>query len=127
MKKEAGAEYGITNLLFDPESYAKFLDQCQKRSIDIPILPGTRLLKTKSQALRMQEKFKVKIPSSTLDGLSDTNEDPSEATKRGLELFMKLVDRLKSLGAPGIHLYVIADTPGAAAALKQAQDAFGSN
>ncbi len=116
LKVEAGAEFGMTDMLFDPESYAQFLEQCFKHKIHVPLLPGTRLLKTRTQALRAMEKFKVKIPQETLNALPEN--DHPDALKIGLDLFMKLVERLKILGAPGIHLYVIADTAGASQALR---------
>jgi methylenetetrahydrofolate reductase (NADPH) len=117
IKVEAGAEFGITDMLFDHESYARFIDLCDKNKIRIPILPGTRLLKTRSQALRMATKFKVKIPSSTIDKLPESENQAS--VEQGLELFLELTDRLKKLGAPGIHLYVISDTEGASIALRR--------
>lgn len=116
LKVQHGAEYGITDLLFDPESYARFRDLCSKNGVHVPILPGTRLLKSKAQAYRMMEKFKVTVPQSTWDSL-DEQEGP-DSVKKGLELLLALSDQLKSLGAPGIHLYVIADTKGASLALR---------
>jgi methylenetetrahydrofolate reductase (NADPH) len=116
-KVEAGAQFGITDMLFDPDSYARFLDLCSKNRIHIPILPGTRFLKTKGQAARMAAKFKVKIPDRILNSLLET--DGAEATEVGLELFSQLAQSLRRLGAPGIHLYVIADTQGASCALRR--------
>ncbi len=116
LKVQAGAEFGMTDLLFDPESYARFLDHCGKAQISIPILPGTRLIKTRPQALRMMAKFKTVIPKTTLEKLDEI--DGPDSLQRGIDLLLALVDRLKVLGAPGIHLYVIADTPGAAQALR---------
>jgi methylenetetrahydrofolate reductase (NADPH) len=116
-KVEAGAEYGITDMLFDPGAYARFLDLCGKHGLaTIPILPGTRLLKTRAQAARMATKFRVNVPASMLARLSE--EDGPDAQARGLELFIELVEKLRSYGAPGIHLFVIVDTPGAANALR---------
>ena len=117
MKIDAGADFGITDMLFDVESYARFLDECGRNHIHVPILVGTRLLKTQTQALKMAEKFKVKIPSSILNALAE--KDSPDAIERGIEILIQLTERLKSLGAPGIHLYVIADTQGATTALKQ--------
>ncbi len=114
LKVDAGAEFGMTDMLFDPESYGRFMDQCEKNKIYIPILPGTRLLKGHSQAIKMATKFKVKIPQSTLNAL----ESP-DSLQRGLELFLKLTEQLQRLGAPGVHLYVISDTEGASAALRR--------
>ncbi|MEO5969211.1 MAG: methylenetetrahydrofolate reductase [Bdellovibrionia bacterium] len=115
LKVENGAEYGMTDMLFDPDAYARFRDLCQKSDVNVPILPGTRFLKTRAQALRMMDKFKVRIPGNILEKL-DEKEGPGTMEK-GLELFLSLADRLRSLGAPGIHLYVISDTKGASSAL----------
>lgn len=122
LKVAAGAEYGITDMLFDPDSYGRFLDLCEKTGINVPILPGTRLLKTRQQALRMATKFKAKIPAATLEALPDV-EGPGaggdDILKYGLDLFVQFAHRLRQLGAPGIHLYVISDTEGASAVLRQ--------
>ena len=112
-----GAEYGITDMIFDPEIYAKFLNLCIKNKVQVPILPGTRLLKSKPQADRMAAKFKVSIPHATYTSLPD--EDGPDNVQRRVEIFLSTVDRFRSLGAPGVHLYVIADTAGAAVALKE--------
>jgi methylenetetrahydrofolate reductase (NADPH) len=117
LKVEAGAQFGITDMVFDSDAYGRFLELCHKNGIQIPILPGTRLLKTRSQAEKMATKFRVNIPSQILNSLPET--DSPEAGQRSLELFSALTARLRALGAPGIHLYVISDTAGAASALKQ--------
>jgi methylenetetrahydrofolate reductase (NADPH) len=103
-------------MLFDPESYARFLDLCAGGGIRVPILPGTRLLKSRTQARKMEQKFRVKVPAGTLAALPEL--DSPDSVARGVELFLELVDRLKRIGAPGIHLFVISDTTGAQAALK---------
>jgi methylenetetrahydrofolate reductase (NADPH) len=117
-KVEAGAEYGITDMLFDPEVYARFLDLCGKNGLHrIPILPGTRLLKTRAQAERMAGKFKVSVPPALLSSLAE-KDDPG-ALERGVELFMGLVEKFRSYGAPGVHLFVIVDPIAAATALSR--------
>jgi len=117
----AGAEYGITDMLFDPEAYGRFVDLCEAAHVSVPILPGTRLLKTRKQAERMAAKFHVSVPGELLAQLPD--EDSPDAVLRGVELFMRLVEKLKTYGAPGIHLFVISDTNGATAALSRLKQA----
>jgi methylenetetrahydrofolate reductase (NADPH) len=117
LKVEHGAQYGITDMCFDPEIYARFLDLCAKNGISVPILPGTRILKSKSQAAKMAQKFKVSVPKNLLDSLPE--KDAPHSMERGVELFLKLTERMKELGAPGIHLYVIADTESASAGLRK--------
>lgn len=119
IKVDRGAEYGITDMLFDPDSYSRFLDLCARGGVRVPVLPGTRLLKTRAQAERMASKFRVSIPASTLSRLPD--EDGPDAVARGLELMLELVEKLRRAGAPGIHLYVISDTAGASKALQRLQ------
>lgn len=118
-KVQAGAEFGISDMLFDPEVYARFLDLCGKAGASVPILPGTRILKSQAQARRMMSKFRVTVPESTLRALPEL--DGPGAMERGLELFMNQVERLKAYGAPGIHLFVIVDTDGACKALEKLQ------
>ena len=120
LKVNKGAEYGITDMLFDPDSYDRLLKGCEKKGIQIPILPGTRILKSRKQAEKMAAKFKVKIPSETLQSLPET--DGPDSIHRGLEAFLKLTTQLKRLGAPGVHLYVISDTELATHALKRLSD-----
>lgn len=116
-KVEAGAEYGITDMLFDTDAYARFLELCDKNGLPVPILPGSRLLKSRAQAARMMAKFRVNVPKAILERLPE--EDSPDAVMRSADLFMEFVARLKKLGAPGIHLFVIADTAGASEVLRR--------
>jgi methylenetetrahydrofolate reductase (NADPH) len=116
-KVRAGAEYAISDMCFDSDAYARFLDLTSKNGIQIPILPGTRLLKSRAQAERMMSKFRVKIPPAMLAALPE--KDSPDSLKIGLEIFMSFVERLRKLGAPGIHIFVIVDTVAACGALKE--------
>jgi methylenetetrahydrofolate reductase (NADPH) len=117
LKTEHGAQYGITDMCFDPEIYARFVDLCAKNHVNVPILPGTRILKSKDQAGKMAQKFKVSVPKDIFESLPEKTTPHS--MERGVELFLKLTERMKTLGAPGIHLYVIADTESASAGLRK--------
>lgn len=117
LKVAAGAHFGITDLLFSPEVYARFVDDVTKVGAHVPILPGTRLLRTKSQAERVMKKFKVDVPRSIYSRLAE--HDGPDALARGLEIIQEMSLSLKRYGAPGLHLYVIVDTAGSAQALTQ--------
>lgn len=118
LKLEAGAHYAITDMLFDVTAYARFLDLCAQNGLArVPILPGTRILRSQSQALRMMQKFRVRVPDEILKRLPE-KESP-DSLKIGLEIFGEQVARLKSYGAPGIHLFVIVDTLGSSSAIEK--------
>ncbi len=122
-KVEAGAHFAISDMLFDWESYARFLDGCVKRGLHIPILPGTRILKSRSQALKMAERFKVSVRKDWIARLPETTPtDPgsiADGLKAGIELFLDMTEQLKRVGAPGIHVFVISDTDSSCFALKE--------
>ena len=113
-KVDAGAEYAITQMVFDADAYGRFLDSCERAGLDVPVLPGTRVLRSRAIARRTAEKYGVSVPEAMLRALPSLQD--ADATPRALELFLKLAERLRRLGAPGIHLFVT-DTATAAAAL----------
>ena len=108
LKVDAGAEYGITQMIFDAEAYARFMDLCAKNSIFVPVLPGTRVLKNRQQAMAMAQRFQVSIPASFLASLPE--KDGPYTEDQVTEVFLNYMERLKALGAPGVHLFVLFDT-----------------
>jgi methylenetetrahydrofolate reductase (NADPH) len=103
-KRDAGAEFAITQMVFDPDAYGRFLDTCERSGLDVPILPGTRILRSRVSARRTAEKYAVSVPEATMRSLRSL-QDP-DAKNRALDLFLSVVDRLRHLGAPGIHIFV---------------------
>jgi methylenetetrahydrofolate reductase (NADPH) len=106
-KVEAGAHFGITQMSFSPESYADFMEKSAASGLAIPVLPGTRILKSQKQALRMAERFQVPVPKAFLQTLP---EDEDASSSQATEAFYLLIERFRKLGAPGVHLFVLSDT-----------------
>ncbi len=116
LKIEAGAEYGITQMLFSAQSYAEFLEECARNHLHAPILPGTRILKSKKQAERMTKRFAVKISDHYYNSLPDDEKTASPA--QILDSFLSLIEEFKQVGAPGLHLFVLTDTELSSKALR---------
>lgn len=116
-KVDAGAEYAISQMLFDADSYARFIDDCERAHCVIPVLPGTRLLKSRAQADRMAQRFEIPIPEwyKSLLPKSDTEANAESS----LEAFLLLTEKFKSRGAPGLHIFVLSDTDIASRALNK--------
>lgn len=114
-KIEAGAEFAITQMLFDADSYARFIDTAAKRGHHIPVLPGTRLLKSREQAVKAAQRFGVPVPKRYLERLPETDAQASDAST--LEAFATFTEELKAKGAPGLHVFVLNDTTLASHAL----------
>lgn len=109
-KIDAGAQYGITQMVFDPEAYGRFV-----ADFSVPVLAGTRVLASQEQALRMTQRFGCAVPDWLLDRLppeSLVKSDTASARALAWEAFLELAQRLKNAGAPGLHLFVLGDTVG---------------
>jgi methylenetetrahydrofolate reductase (NADPH) len=122
LKVEAGAQYAISQMLYNVEAYSKFLEQCAKAKINIPILPGSRILKTKTQALKMASRFQVSMPKAYLAGLSENENEDSQ--KRAVDQFFTYVEALKKAGAPGVHVFVLSDTQSSCFAIEEIKKAL---
>jgi methylenetetrahydrofolate reductase (NADPH) len=114
-KVEAGAEFAITQMLFNPENYAEFMELCAKNKLDIPIIPGTKILQSQTQAHLMCTRFGVGISQTYLNALPEKKADSYD---QALTAFYALIERLRELGAPGVHLFVLSDIEVAFQAIK---------
>ena len=45
-KVDAGADYVVTQMFFDNKKYFEFVNACGKNGIDVPIIPGLKLIYT---------------------------------------------------------------------------------
>jgi methylenetetrahydrofolate reductase (NADPH) len=108
LKTEMGAEFGITQMIYNLDVLEKFLNAMEKNKIKIPILPGFRILTNAQSAARMGNKFGVNIPKTLIDRLSEAKND-EEGKKIGVEYFTEYCNQLFRLGIKGIHLFVMND------------------
>lgn len=122
-KVDAGAEYAVTQILLSPESYEIFRDECVRSGIQIPILPGICILKSQEQAQKLAQKFALKLNANSLRALPETDQAAAASPDRFLENFVKNVQELRRIGAPGVHSFLIGiENKFAAAALQKVQD-----
>ena len=112
----AGAEFAITQMLFDADSYSEFLDRSARAGLDTPVLPGARILSSKAQAQKMAQRFGFSLPKKVINALP---ENPAGAEQQIVDCFLQLIADLKKAGAPGIHLFVLSDLELSCLALKQ--------
>ena len=115
-KVSAGCEFAITQMLFDADSYSEFMDRSARAGLDVPVLPGARILQSKAQAQRMSQRFGFALPKKILAMLPD---DPEGSEQQIIDCFLRLIADLKKAGAPGIHLFILQDLELSTKALQQ--------
>ena len=78
---EAGGEYIVTQMFFDNRRYFDYLDRCRAAGINVPIIPGLKVLSAKPQLSGIPRNFYVDIPTELSDEVLAA--DAGERARRG--------------------------------------------
>ncbi len=105
-KIEAGAEYVVTQMFFDNQCYWKFVDLCREEGIQVPIIPGIKVLKSAKQLQSIPRLFHVNFPDALVDEIMAT---PEHSQEIGLRWAIQQTQNLLEGGAPCVHFYVMND------------------
>ncbi len=103
-KQSAGADFAITQLFFDAESYLELVGEARRAGVRIPIIPGIIPATSPARLLRVQELTGVPVPSELLALLASADDDVARH-RAGVRATAELVRAVLDGGAPGIHLY----------------------
>jgi methylenetetrahydrofolate reductase (NADPH) len=106
-KVEAGADGAITQYFYNPDSYFRFLDDCERMGIDIPITPGVMPITNYRQLARFSAMCGAEIPRWIRRRLEAFGEDGAAIREFGLDVVTALCERLRQGGAPGFHIYTL--------------------
>ncbi|MBK1735020.1 methylenetetrahydrofolate reductase [NAD(P)H] [Halorhodospira abdelmalekii] len=110
-KVNAGADSAITQFFYNAEAYYRFVDECEKRGVTIPIIPGIMPLMNYEQQARFAEACKADIPRWLAKRMEAMKEDPQGRLEYGIDVISELCQELLEAGAPGIHFYSLNKAP----------------
>lgn len=103
-KQDAGADYAITQVFFDPASYGAFVRAAREAGVHIPIVPGIIPLTDPRRLRKLESLTGVPVPVRLLEHL-EAADNPGERYARGLAAGVDLVQGVLRAGAPGLHIY----------------------
>lgn len=103
-KVDAGAEYIVTQMFFDNQKFFEFEKKCRAMGINVPIIPGLKPLKTKSQLSVLPSFFKIDLPDDLVDAV-EACKDNAEVQQVGIEWGIQQSKELKANGVPVLHYY----------------------
>ena len=106
-KVEAGANAAITQYFFNADAYFRFVADCERRGIDIPIVPGIMPITNYSQLARFSDMCGAEIPRWIRKRLESLGDDRNAIRAFGLEVITDLCRQLLAGGAPGLHFYTM--------------------
>ena len=106
-KVEAGADGAITQYFYNADAYFRFLEDCAKRHIEIPIVPGIMPIMNFSQLARFSDNCGAEIPRWLRRRLQAFGDDLQSIRAYGVDVVSSLCEQLLSGGAPGLHFYTM--------------------
>jgi methylenetetrahydrofolate reductase (NADPH) len=106
-KVDAGANGAITQYFYNPDAYFRFIDDCRKLQIEIPIVPGIMPISNFTQLARFSDACGAEIPRWLRKRLEAFGEDLEAIRAYGIETVTRLCERLLQGGAPGLHFYTM--------------------
>lgn len=106
-KIDAGADFIVTQMIFDAEVYGHFVSVCRAAGITVPILPGLMCVTTYGGFKRMTKFCKSRVPESIWARFEAVRDDEAAVKHLGIQIGFEICKRLLELGAPGIHFYTL--------------------
>lgn len=108
-KLEAGADFAISQLFFDPREYFDLVENLGKRGIHKPVIPGIMPIQSFESLRRVLSLCGARIPAKLYLELEEANtKGGAEAVREtGIKFAIGQIRQLLDFGAPGIHLYTL--------------------
>jgi methylenetetrahydrofolate reductase (NADPH) len=106
-KVDAGADFVITQLFYDVDLFLKFYNDCRAIGINCPILPGILPIVNYTNFRNLTEFCKIKIPEYILDDLEPVKNDDKKVSEYGIQLAIKLCQKLIDNDIKFLHLYTL--------------------
>lgn len=106
-KVMAGANSAITQYFYNADGYFRFVEECRKLGVTLPIVPGVMPIMKFSQLARFSDLCGAEIPRSIRKMLESYGDDNESVQAFGLDVVTQLCERLLVGGAPGLHFYTL--------------------
>ena len=107
-KVDAGADYIVTQMFYDNRVYLAYVDACRAAGIDVPIIPGLKILTRKAQLNSVPRNFHVDIPSELADEAVAAKAE--HVVDIGVEWAQRQVEELIEHKVPAVHFYILASS-----------------
>ncbi|WP_313715545.1 methylenetetrahydrofolate reductase [NAD(P)H] [Arsenicicoccus bolidensis] len=106
-KQRAGADFAVTQMVFDVDNYLRLRDMVAARGGTLPIIPGLMPITSAKQITRMAELSGAALPVALTSRLEAVGDDADAVREVGVEIATEHASRLMAEGAPGLHFYTM--------------------
>ena len=105
-KVDAGAQYIVTQMFFDNEKYFDFIKRCKENGINVPVIPGLKILTSKKQVTGLPKTFHIDLPQALIDEIEKCKND-EQVKQVGIEWCIQQSKDLMKAGVPCLHYYTM--------------------
>jgi methylenetetrahydrofolate reductase (NADPH) len=103
-KVEAGADYLVTQMFFDNRYYFDFVDKCREQGIEVPIIPGLKIIRSKRALRAIPRTFHCDIPPELSDEIAAAK--TGEVGEIGVDWALQQAQELLDKNVPALHFFV---------------------
>lgn len=106
-KQDAGACFLMSQLCYDVENFIRFRDRARRRGVVLPIVVGVLPLLKRDGMVRMTLGNGCSIPAKVAELVGRYGDDEDSFRSAGHSFTVDLIQRYRSEGVDGIHLYTL--------------------
>ena len=107
-KADAGADYIVTQMFYDNADYFSYVDRCRAVGIEIPIIPGLKIITQKRHLSSLPKHFSITIPSDLSSAVEQA--EPKDVMEIGVDWAVAQAAELIERGVPSVHFYIMSST-----------------
>lgn len=105
-KVDAGAEYIVTQMFFDNKKYFEFVKNCRDLEINVPIIPGLKMIAQKKQLTALPKIFHMDIPTELYKEIEKCKDD-KQVKEVGINWAIQQSKELIKQNVPCMHFYTM--------------------
>lgn len=105
-KVDAGANYIVTQMFLDNKKYFEFVNLCKENGINVPIIPGIKVITQKKQLSSLPKIFHMDIPVDLYKEI-DKAADDKAVKEIGIKWATAQCKELAQENVPCIHFYTM--------------------
>lgn len=107
-KVDAGAEYLVTQLFYRNETYFDYVKACREVGIEVPIIPGLKIITQKRHLTAIPRTFHCDLPDDLIGEIEEA--ESKHVREIGVRWAVKQVNELLEAGVPSVHFYVMSSS-----------------
>jgi len=105
-KVDAGADYIVTQMFYDNSKYFDFVNLCRENGINVPIIPGIKIMTTKKQLNILPSIFHIDIPDALAEAVEKAKTS-DQVKEIGVEWAIQQCKELVAAKVPCLHFYTM--------------------